>query len=310
MKIFFSILIMSLLIITGCTSPSNNRDKLNDWTLTDQQRDSILFSHYHHYNVGYNFMFDSDSVELRGTPGNVPIVNEHSFFHSTIHKGQDFVVTEISRNPSDSTADSVWVRVGSDDIMPGWITEETLLQNSTPLDPISRFIHFFSDTHVFAFIAMALLVAIILIYRVVKRRETHIIHFNDVPSIYPTLFALSIATSAMLYGAIQHLQPETWEEFYFHPTLNPIGQSFVISLFLSSTWLTIILLLSVVFDLSEKLPLGEHINYILLLVVWAGVLYIVITLSTKIYIGYGVWFAYCCLALAQYLRKRLQRRQS
>lgn len=304
MKPIYALIIMLMAMIASCTSPSTSHDKLSDWTLTQQQRDSILFSHYHHYNVGYNFMFDGDSVELRGTPGNAPMVNEHSFFHSSIRRGQDFLVTEISRNPADSTADSVWLRVGSDDILPGWIAEQTLLEHSTPLDPISRFIRFFSNTHMFAFVAITLLMAVILIYRVAKRRKTHMIHFNDVPSAYPTLFAVSIATSAMLYGAIQHLQPETWEEFYFHPTLNPLGQSFAISLFLASTWLTIILLLSVMFDLGEKLPLGEHINYLMLLIVWAGILYIVITLSAKIYLGYAVWFVYSCFAVGQYLRRR------
>lgn len=292
---------LALLFFVGCTGKQSRQH--TQWILTQQQRDSIAFSAYHHYNVGYNFIVANDSLMLQPSPEGMDFNLDYLRDTTVLHSGDDFVVTEIFRVPiSDSVAtDSIWLRIGTDGAPLGWVSEQKMLENSTPVDPISRFIHFFSGTHLYLFYAIVVILAIIIVHRLRHHRRIWMVHFHDVLSPYPTAFCLAMATAATLYATIQLFAPTMWEEFYFSPSLNPLGQPFLLSLFLVFVWLSMTLLLAVVFDLKDRLSFPNLISYLAGLLAWGGVIYIVLTVSIKIYIGYIIYIAYLLFATYRYL---------
>lgn len=65
--------------------------------------------------------------------------------------------------------------------------------------------------------------------RLFRRKQLKMVYFNDIDSVYPLLLCLLMAFSATVYESMQVFVPETWEHFYFNPTLSP----FKVPLFLS-----------------------------------------------------------------------------
>lgn len=304
-RIIHAIISISLLVaicaLAACTKPAHTPSA--NWTLTPQQRDSIRFSQTHHYNVGYNFILTSDTLLLLPSPEGMDFNLDYVRDSAVLRAGDDFVVTDIYRvdNPDSVRTDSVWLRIGTYGAPLGWVGERQVLDRATPVDPISRFIHFFSGSHLMFFYGIVLIVAIIIVYRLSRHKRIWLVHFHDIPSPYPTAFCVSMATAAILYATIQMFWPDMWEEFYFHPSLNPLGHPFVLSLFLVLVWLSVILLLSVVFDLHDKLSFSNLLSYFAGLLAWGGLLYIVLTLTTKIYVGYAIYVLYVIFAIARYL---------
>ena len=266
--------------------------------LTEQQLDSIVFARTHHYTINYNFLVRADSLMLtRQMPeervSNLPT---DSF---AISRDQRLVVADVRILPADSV-DSVWVQLAQEDGTFGWVHESEMLKKVEPDDPISQFISFFSDEHLLIFLLVFVL--IITAYGMYKllRRKAHIVHFNDIATFYPTLFALVVATSATLYASIQMFAPEAWQEFYFHPTLNPFSQPPMLALFLSSVWAILIVGIAVVDDTFRHLGVGDGVLYLLGLAGVCAVNYIVFTLTTMYYIGYLLLAAYIAFALWRY----------
>ena len=62
-----------------------------------------------------------------------------------------------------------------------------------------------------------------------------------------------MAFSATIYESMQVFVPETWEHFYFNPTLSPFKVPFILSVFLLSIWLFLIVALAVLDDLFRQL---------------------------------------------------------
>mgnify|MGYP000138037173 CR=1 FL=1 len=72
-----------------------------------------------------------------------------------------------------------------------------------------------------------------------------------------------MAFSATVYETMQVFVPETWEHFYFNPTLSPFKVPFILSVFLLSIWLIIIVLLAVLDDLFRQLTPAAAVFYLL-----------------------------------------------
>ncbi len=53
---------------------------------------------------------------------------------------------------------------------------------------------------------------------------------------------LLLAFSATVYESMQVFVPETWQHFYFNPTLSPFKVPLVLSVFLMSLWMFVIVL--------------------------------------------------------------------
>ena len=262
------VLLLSLFTILFSTSCYNRGPITPDaWDLTKQQLDSISFYTTHHYTQNYNFVVTGDSL-------------------MTV--------------PSD-TIDSIWVKVARDQLTFGWTHENELLAKVSPDDPISQFIDFFSDVHLLVFLAFCVVIVAAYGVRRLMRLGAKIVHFNDIPSFYPAVLCLLVATSAVIYSSIQVFGPESWRHFYYHPSLNPFALPLHLGLFVSSVWALVIVSIATVDDVTKHLPLGEAILYLGGLAAICAVDYVVFSITTLYYIGYPLLVAYYYFAI-----KRLQ----
>lgn len=142
-----------------------------------------------------------------------------------INSHDQLVVARVMYVPADST-DSVWVKVARDQLTQGWIHESTLLEHVVPDDPISKFIYYFSDSRSVYVLSVFGLVVLFWLIQSVRHKRFRIVHFNDIPSFYPTLLCICVSGSAALYGSIQRFIPATWVEFYFRPRSTPSTPSY------------------------------------------------------------------------------------
>ena len=305
MRRLVSLLFISLLLC-GCY----NRGPITPdaWDLTAQQLDSISFYTTHHYTQNYNFVVTGDSLVVvaqqpddMSVPDVVSIelesIGEEMKKDSiTIVRNEHVVVADIKTVPSDSI-DSVWVKVARDQLTFGWIHENRLLSKVSPDDPISQFIDTFSNTHLLVFMAFCILTGAAYGLRRLMRKGCKIVHFDDIPSFYPTALCLLIASSAVLYSSIQLFGPETWCHFYYHPSLNPFALPFWLGVFISSVWAIIILGLATIDDVYHSLPLADAILYLIGLGAICAVVYVVFSITTLYYIGYPLLIAYFYFAI-------------
>ena len=305
MRRFVSFLFVSILLC-GCY----NRGPITPdaWDLTEQQLDSISFYTTHHYTQNYNFVVTGDSLVVvaqqpddMSVPDVVSIelesIGEEMKKDSiTIRRNEHVVVADIKTVPSDSI-DSVWVKVARDQLTFGWIHENELLSKVSPDDPISQFIDTFSNTHLLVFMAFCILTGAAYGLRRLMRKGCKIVHFDDIPSFYPTALCLLIASSAVLYSSIQLFGPETWRHFYYHPSLNPFALPFWLGVFISSVWAIIILGLATIDDVYHSLPLADAILYLIGLGAICAVVYVVFSITTLYYIGYPLLIAYFYFAI-------------
>ena len=311
-KLYVSFLIVLLpLLVTGCY----NRGPITPdaWDLTAQQLDSISFYTTHHYTQNYNFVVTGDSlVVVAQQPEDMAIPDvvsseietvgvEMQKDSITLRKNEHIVVADIKTVPAD-TIDSIWVKVARDQLTFGWIHENELLAKVSPDDPISQFIDFFSDAHLLIFLAFCVIVVAAYGVRRLMKRGAKIVHFNDIPSFYPTTLCLLVASSAVLYSSIQLFGPESWRHFYYHPSLNPFALPLHLGLFVSSVWAIVIVAIATVDDVTKKLPLGGAILYLSGLTAVCAVCYVVFSITTLYYLGYPLLIAYYVFAI-----KRLSR---
>ena len=304
MRRLVSLLFLALLLC-GCY----NRGPITPdaWDLTRQQLDSISFYTTHHYTQNFNFVVTGDSLvvvaqqpEDMAVPDvvSVEIQTESGGYHKdsiTLLRNERIVVADIKAVPSD-TIDSVWVKVARDQLTFGWVHESELLSKVSPDDPISQFIDFFSDAHLLIFLAFCVVVVAAYGIRRLLRRGAKIVHFNDIPSFYPTALCLLVASSAVLYSSIQLFGAETWRHFYYHPSLNPFALPFWLGVFVSSVWAIVIVAIATVDDVTRQLPLGASILYLSGLGAICAVCYVVFSITTLYYVGYPLLIAYYVFA--------------
>lgn len=299
-----------MFLLTGCY----NKGPLTPdaWDPTKQQLDSISFYTTHHYSLNYNFVVTGDSlviVEQQPDGMDVPDVVSTEIEISGMEMQKDsivlrrhdrIVVADIKTLPADSV-DSVWVKVARDQLTIGWVHESELLSQVSPDDPISQFIDLFSDAHLLVFLAFCVVVIVAYGVRRILRKGAHIVHFNDIPSFYPTLLCLLVASSAVLYSSIQLFGPESWRHFYYHPSLNPFALPFHLALFVSSVWAIVIVSIATVDDVTRQLPLGSAILYMGGLAGICAVCYVVFSITTLYYVGYPLLIAYYVFAIHRLL---------
>ena len=290
--------LFTLLLLTACY----NRGQLSPdaWNLTEEQLDSISFYTTHHYTQNYNFLVRADSMSvIAQLPAEA--ISDMPVDTLTFYKDEHLVVADITTVPAD-TVDSVWVKVARDQSTLGWIRERDMLAAVSPDDSISEFIDFFSDAHLLIFLGLFAVAVVAYVYKTLLPRQVKLVHFNDIPSFYPTLLCLLVAASAVLYSSIQLFDPEKWRHFYYHPTLNPYAVPVILSLFLVSVWSILIVAIATVDDVFHQLSFGEAMHYLLGLGATCAVGYIVFSVSTLYLVGYPLFVAYLVFALWRYFR--------
>ncbi len=294
-----AVMALMITLLSGCYHDRSFRP-VSSRTNTEEQSDSMRFFNRHHYSVNYNFVVKADSlILLKQQPEE--LINRMLTDTVKVYKHDRLVVAEIRMIPADSI-DSVWVQVARDQDTFGWIRESSLLPSVVPDDPISQFISTFSDTHTLVFLIVISVISVAYLMRTMFKRNAKIVHFNDISSFYPTLFAIIVASSATFYSSIQLFAPETWRHFYFHPTLNPFVVPPLLAVFLVSVWAIIIVGLATLDTIRHSLPTGDAILYVCGLAGVCAVDYIVFSITTLYYIGYPLFAAYLFFALRMYSR--------
>ena len=296
--------VLSLLAVLMLTACYNRKPVTSEaLELTEAQMDSLSFYSTHHYTQNFNFLVKADSLHLKYDPNSSvspEFIDENTLAVDsvTFFRGDHIVVADIKTIPSDSI-DSVWVKVARDQVAMGWVRESELLPAVTPDDPISVFIDTFSNKHLLFFLALLVLVGSAYGLRKLHSQNAYIIHFNDIPSYYPTVLAVLVAASATFYSSIQLFGPETWRHFYYHPTLNPFVVPFHLRLFLMSVWAIVIMTIATIDDVRHHLSLSDAVLYLLGLAGVCAVLYVVFCITTLYYIGYPLLVAYIVFAFSR-----------
>ena len=259
---------------------------------TEEQMDSISFYTTHHYSQNYNFIVVADSLRLSN---NGPT---DTFF---VYKGDRLVVADIMMLPADTT-DSVWVQLARDEETIGWAHETYLLTAVAPDNLISRFIDFFSDTHLLIMLGIIVVCIAMLVISRLYKHHARIVHFRDVDSFYPTLLTLLVSVSAVVYSSIQLFDPESWRHYYYHPSLNPFSLPEHLGVFVALVWTDAIVALAVLNDVGRRLYASEALLYFFGLAAICFVDYVVFSVSTLYYVGYPLLLAYIVFALWRYYR--------
>lgn len=270
-------LCISLLLSSLAASCHYSRPDLDDESLSKATRDSLTYLFERHYTWNTNLEVCADSVNLACLP-----VKD---CYNMLYKGDRVVVAEFAIHPADSV-DSIWVKLAHSQDVQGWLRESEMMRAFVPTDSISQAVYLFSDTHASYFIAVFALFVAAWLFRTFRRKQLKLVYFDDIDSVYPLLLCLLMAFSATVYESMQVFVPETWQHFYFNPTLSPFRVPFILSVFLMSIWLFIIVLLAVLDDLFRQLSPAAAVFYLLGLASCCIFCYFFFILATHIYIGY------------------------
>ena len=265
------------------------------------EADSICFYETHHYGQNFNFVVKADSLMLvRQQP--VEILSRMHTDTITVYRGDHVAVAEIRVLPADSI-DSVWVQIARDQETFGWLHESSLLPSVVPDDPISQFISTFSDVYLLIFLIVISVISVAYLMRTIFKRNARIVHFNDIPTFYPTALALTVAAAAVLYSSIRMFAQDTWQHFYFNPTLNPFIVPPALGIFLVSVWAMLIIGLATVDVVRGILPTGEALLYLCGLAGVCALNYIIFSITTLYYVGYPLFIAYAAFAVYVYVKR-------
>ena len=298
-RMTFMLLAAIATLFAGCYG--NHHDGRLPSVPVGVEADSTCFYETHHYGQNFNFVVKADSLMLvRQQP--VEILSRMHTDTITVYRGDHVAVAEIRVLPADSI-DSVWVQIARDQETFGWLHESSLLPSVVPDDPISQFISTFSDVYLLIFLIVISVISVAYLMRTIFKRNARIVHFNDIPTFYPTALALTVAAAAVLYSSIRMFAQDTWQHFYFNPTLNPFIVPPAIGIFLVSVWAMLIIGLATVDVVRGILPTGEALLYLCGLAGVCALNYIIFSITTLYYVGYPLFIAYAAFAVYVYVKR-------
>ena len=271
--------LMTLVLLTACYYPAD------EMTL---------------YAVNDNFYLTADSMWLQTQEPlhNMPIDTLSDSV--VLYYDDPLVVAQIVVIPEDSI-DSIWVKVARDQFTQGWIHQNTFLSSVVPDDPISEFIYLFSQRHLWYFLGVVFIVLVVIVWRQIRHSHFHVIFVRDISSFYPTLLAVTLSSSAILYASIQRLVPETWV-MYYHPTLNPFDLPLILGLFIASIWLLVVLIIATIDEVFTLLPIPEAILYLFSLLGVCVVCYLVFSQAVLGWVGYILFVLLSVALICRYFR--------
>ena len=260
-------------------------DSIRILDLTPQQKDSLVFRLTHHYSQNFNFLVKADSLTL--------VPREGDIIQDTcrVHHGELIAVAEIKTIPGDSI-DSVWVKVAHDQTTMGWIPEEELLKGAIPNDQISEMLYAMTNSRGFWMSALLLFGICAYFFHRGESRQLYLLKFGEMKSVYPFLFLALIAIMASVYASIQNFVPEYWQEYYYHPILTPWHLPFIMALLVSLVWLVIVVFIAVLDEVYNHFYFVPGMAYIFELLGLAMFVYLIISQTTLLYIGYVVLIAF------------------
>ena len=263
-----------LFLLASCSYP---RPDLTDKHLSQQAIDSLQCLYQHHYTSGTNLQATTDSILLEC----LPVKGSYEL----LRRGDRVVVAEVAIHPADSI-DSVWVKLAHSQDTQGWLRETEMMRKFVPVDSVSQAIHLFSHTHAQYFLIVLAAFTAVWLFRLALRKKTPLVFLDDIDSLYPMLLCLLMAFCATLYESMQMFAPDTWQHFYFNPTLSPLHVPPVLAFFLTGLWLFIVVLLAAIDDSFRQLSFTTAVVYLLGLAACCIFCYVLFMFTTRIYIGY------------------------
>lgn len=249
--------------------------------LTPQQVDSVVFRLTHHYGPNFNFELKADSMIL--------VPREGDLIQDTcVVRNKDLlVVAQIKRiEASDSTMeDTFLIKVAHNQTTMGWVKESELLKNAVPNDPISQLIDFMTGSRAIWMSSMLGFGVIAFFFRKMRKQQM-IVGLSEMDSFYPPLLLILVACVAALYASVQNFVPEFWQEYYFHPTMNPLLLPPIMAVLVTLVWLTLIVLVAVVIEVYNNFYSFRGIIYLFEIAGLCMLVYLLISWTTLIYVGY------------------------
>lgn len=255
--------------------------------------DSLDATARYRYLLDTNLELVDDSIRLAC----LPVMD----CYITLNRGDRVVVAELAEHPTDSI-ETLWVKLARSEAQQGWLPLTQMKRSFVPTDSISQAIYLFSRTHASYFIAIWALFVVVWLLRKLFKEPMMMVYVNDIDSLYPLLLCLLMALSATLYASIQQFAPALWEQFYYNPTLSPLHTPWLISLFLASLWLIVLVLIAAIDDSFTQLSPLAALSYLLGLAAGCVCCYFFFMITTAWYVGYP------CLLLLGWLFVRRARR--
>lgn len=276
--------ILGVICLLLCVTACHYRTSLSS-TREGNPNDSVVkVVRERPYALNSNFRVTADTLWLHQLPllDSIPV-----------KEGDELVVAEITAR-KEMEGDSVWVKVARDQETIGWVPERQLLSHIVPVDPISRCIHLFSNSHALPFFLVLAVFFLCFVYRALRRKQIKLIWLNDIDSVFPITLSWLMAAAATLYNSMQHFVPETWERYYYDPSLNPFDLPFVLGLFVLCVFLIVLLGVALLDDLFHQTTMEVAFFYLLGLASCCIFLYIFFTylwvyLAYVAFIAYSVW---------------------
>ncbi|MBO4397343.1 MAG: hypothetical protein J5805_02280 [Bacteroidaceae bacterium] len=251
---------------------NDNNDSL--LLLTQEQADSLEFRLSHHYTENFNFRVKKDSVML--------VSRDDELSDTCFVMEDDIIAVAQIKN----LGDTVWVKVARDQLTMGWLNEKDLLQSAVPDDEVSRIIDWLTGTRA---IWMSVFVLFGVVGFLLRQRLQHrmiIFKFNEMDSLYPYLMLSLVALIAIIYTGIQNFAPEFWQEYYFHPTLNPLVLPGIMSVLISLMWLLLIVIIALLLDVYHNFYFLPGLKYLLEISGVAMSVYLTISLTAAMHLWY------------------------
>lgn len=304
LNILFLILLSLVLITTKANAQNElaaDSDSIRLLDLTPQQKDSLIFRLTHHYTENFNFIVKTDSLMLIPREGD--IIQDTCW----VHKNDLIAVAAIKSLPGDSI-DSIWIKVAHDQTTMGWLPEKELLKSSVPNDEISELLHSMTTSRGFWMSAMIIFGILAYLFHRGESRQLYLFKFKEMSSVYPFLFLSLVAIMASVYATVQNFLPEYWQEYYYHPVLSPIGLPFIMALLLSLAWAVVVVFIAVVDEVYHHFYFVAGVAYIFELLGLAMFVYLVVSWTTLLYIGYLILPAFICFIVWGY-RKYVWKRE-
>ena len=307
----------SLLARFEVSSSASDKSKQNTITeestdtvpkLTPQQVDSVVFRLTHHYGPNFNFELKADSMIL--------VPREGDLIQDTcVVRNKDLlVVAQIKRiEASDSTMeDTFLIKVAHDQTTMGWVKESELLENAVPDDPISQLIDFMTGSRAIWMSSFLGFGVIAFFFRKMRKQKMSIslsdlkvVDLIEMDSFYPPLLLILVACVAALYASVQNFVPEFWQEYYFHPTMNPLLLPPIMAVLVTLVWLTLIVIVAVVIEVYNNFYSFRGIIYLFEIAGVCMLVYLLISWTILIYVGYlllPILIAYLIYYYFKYIR--------
>ena len=307
----------SLLARFEVSSSASDKSKQNPTTeestdtvpkLTPQQVDSVVFRLTHHYGPNFNFELKADSMIL--------VPREGDLIQDTcVVRNKDLlVVAQIKRiEASDSTMeDTFLIKVAHDQTTMGWVKESELLENVVPDDPSSQLIDFMTGSRAIWMSSFLGFGVIAFFFRKMRKQKMSIslsdlkvVDLIEMDSFYPPLLLILVACVAALYASVQNFVPEFWQEYYFHPTMNPLLLPPIMAVLVTLVWLTLIVIVAVVIEVYNNFYSFRGIIYLFEIAGLCMLVYLLISWTILIYVGYlllPILIAYLIYYYFKYIR--------